>query len=56
MRYFAIIFFVSTLVSGCTDVVNGVAHLYGYQGDVYASQCTPESLRVGVCLPPGERR
>ena len=40
-----------TLLSGCTDVVRGVAKLHGYKGDIYAQPCAPESLQVGSCVP-----
>jgi hypothetical protein len=39
-----------TLLSGCIEVVRGVAKLHGYKGDIYAQPCTPESLKVGYCV------
>jgi hypothetical protein len=38
------------LLSGCTDVVRGVAKLHGYKGDIYAQPCLPESLQAGHCV------
>jgi len=38
-------------LTGCKDMVRGVAHLYGYEGDPYAHACAPESLEAGHCIP-----
>jgi hypothetical protein len=40
----------SITLSGCQDMTRGVAHLYGYKGDPYASPCAQESLQAGYCV------
>ncbi len=39
------------LLTGCQDMVRGVAHLHGFKGDPYANSCAPESLQAGYCVP-----
>jgi hypothetical protein len=45
----------SMLLSGCTDVVRGVAKLHGYKGDIYEQPCPPESLSVGHCVTAAQQ-
>jgi hypothetical protein len=53
----AVLVVLSVSLSGCQDVVRAVANLHGYQGDVYASPCAPESLQAGRCVTKeGEKR
>jgi hypothetical protein len=49
-HWLAMLLLLSLAVSGCQDMTRGVAHLYGYKGDIYANPCTPESLYVGHCV------
>src|SRR6266436_8003105 len=45
-----IVLVLSVTLSGCQEMTRGVAHLYGYKGDPYASPCTQESLQAGSCV------
>ena len=45
-----IVLVLSVTLSGCQEMTRGVAHLYGYKGDPYASPCTQESLQAGYCV------
>jgi len=49
-RFFLVGLLLIFTVPGCTDMVRTTANLYGYKGDIYASDCLPESLHAGHCV------